>query len=631
MPIGKTLRVRTTVFTVIGVMPPEFTGTQVVVPDFWVGAEMDLLFFGRPGVREKRYNAFGLLLPGVSRSQAESALTAVAVRFSRPRNEQVARVELKDGSGLFSANEEFKTAAGLVFVAFLMVLIIACANLTNLYLARAGSRIHEIRTRLSLGASRGRIVRQLLTESTFIALLGAAGGAGLGAVAVQQAQNYLAPLATGIRIVMRPIEADWRVLLFSAGLGLVAGLAFGLLPAIEITTPSLTIAARREQLFFAGRVRPRRMRKMLIAGQVACSLVLLIIAGILVRHLQSLNMTSIGYDLDRVFDLKLDRPQPALLALLEQQPFVASLSVVQRVPRYGPMSRHAATVDGHSVQLSYNYVGHRYFETLALPVEGRSFTMQEAAGNAKVAVISRATARLLWPGRAPFGRSIRIDQPLGTDAQTVGVYEVIGVAPDVVSGWLFQGKDATAVYFPAAAGHDKVQSAIVRINGQASAIAAIRKLCAGVADATGCEPISLREVSAIWRFPLTAAASVAGALGMLALVLTAVGLYGVVSHSVVQRRREIGVHLALGASSMMVIRRIIGEAWRCVAIGLIVGLPVCLALSRLMVTSVFNIRGFDPMAYVAVSALLGLIVTFACLIPARRAARMDPMVSLREE
>ena len=210
--------------------------------------------------------------------------------------------------------------------------------------------------------------------------------------------------------------------------------------------------------------------------------------------------------------------------------------------------------------------------------------------------------------------------------------QVVGVVPDVVSAWLFEGKDSSMIYLPAAAGQAGIESAMVRITGNpVKTVAAIREFCAGAANATGCEPGSLREVSAMHRFPFQIAAGVAGALGGLALLLTAIGLYSVASYSVVQRRREIGVLLALGASPSQVIRRILSEAWRCVVLGVAVGLPVCLVLSKLAASSVLQIRTFDPGAYLSVPALLIVITTLACAGPARRAARMDPMVSLREE
>lgn len=630
-PIGEKLRVGRTVLTVIGVMRPEFTGTVALVPDFWVGIGTEDALRGRPSMEDSRRDLFGLLAPGVSFERVQAALTVAASHFLRPREDAVGRVELRPQRSLLPEGEGISAAFALVFAAFWTVLFIACANLANLHLARAAARTHEIAMRLSLGASRWRIVRQLLTESTFTALLGAAVGSVLAVVTVQEAHNYAISVSGVGGITLLPVSADWRVLLYSAVLGLVAGLAFGLLPAIEVTSPSLTSSTKRENSSFAGRVRPRRMRNLLIGGQVAASLILLIVGGVLIRNIQRLASVDAGYDLDRVFDLKLDRPAATTLALLGQQPGVAAVTAVAQVPLYGRLGKLSVTAEGRTTLLSYNYVDHRYFETLALPVEGRGFTVTETSARAKVAIVSEATARKLWTRGSPLGQTLAIDSTREGATGAV-VYQVIGVVPDVVSGWLFEGRDSSAIYLPAAAGQAGIDSAMVRITGNPVKTAAeIREFCARSANATGCEPASLREVSAMQRFPFQIAAAIAGALGGLALLLTAIGLYSVASYSVVQRRREIGVLLALGASPSQVIRRILSEASRCVLLGVAAGLPVCLALSKLAASSVFQIRTFDAGAYFSVPALLIVITTFACAGPARRAARMDPMVSLREE
>jgi len=627
-PIGQNLRVRTTVLTVIGVMPSDFTGTVAVVPDFWVGLGTENALRGRASAEDNRRDLFGLLAPDASVGRAQAVLTAAASHFPRP-HEQVNRVELRPQRTLLPDGEGIAAVAALLFAAFWMVLLIACANLANLHLARAAARTHEIAMRLSLGASRWRIVRQLLTESTFTALLGAAGGCVLAIVTVQTAHDYAIALSGVGGITMLPVSADWRVLLYSVALGLVAGLAFGLLPAIEATSPSLTLSTKRENSSFAGRVRPRRMRNLLIGGQVAASLVLLIIGGVLIRNIQRLDSVDAGYDLNRVFDLRLDQPAATTLALLGQQPGVGAVTAAARVPLYGRLDRLPVTVEGRGTLVPYNYVDQHYFETLALPVDGRCFTAAETSARARVAIISQATARKLWIRGSALGQSFAIDStPEGAEA--AGVYQVVGVVPDVSSEWLFKGKDASAIYLPAAAGQAGIESAMVRITGNpAKTAAAIREFCAGVT--TGCEPSSLREVSAMQRFPFEIAAGVAGALGGLALLLTAIGLYSVASYSVVQRRREIGVLLAMGASPSQVIRRILSEALRCVMLGLAAGLPVCLTLSKLAASSVLEIRTFDVGAYFSVPVLLIVITTLACVGPARRAARTDPMLSLREE
>ncbi len=630
--VGHTLRVLSTAFTIAGVMAPEFTGTEPVVPEFWTSAGSFLLLRPRePGSPEPRFDVSGFLRPGVSLSQAQSALLSVASHLDRPEEERIASLELQPRVSLFPQNEDVSTASGLVFGAFLMVLLIACANLANLHLARAASRTQEIAMRLSLGASRWRIVRQLLTESACIGFLGALAALGLAAFGIRQVQDYLFSSMMGVGIALLPVTLDWRVFLYTAVLGILAGIAFGLLPAVEATAPSLTASARRE----FGRLRPRRMRSLLIGGQVAASLVLLILAGVLVRNIRQLDSVDPGYDLDHVMDLRADQPSPALLDRLARLDAIAGISAVSRVPLYGRLDLHAGLVDGKAVSLAYNQVDHRYFETLAVPVlKGRTFTRNETETRARVAVISSATAKKLWPDvPSALGKSVELVAERGDDPRTPGRYEVIGVVPNLVSGWLFEGSDPSAVYLPAAMGAPGVSSIMVRATGNPVAAAtALRTACAESAQTpVGCEPVGLRQIASLQRFPFQAAAAVAGVLGLLALLLTGVGLYGVVNYAVLQRRKEFGIHVALGAAPWQVMSRMLSEAGRCIAGGLLAGLPVCLILSKLGASSVFAIRTFDPWAYAVVPVLLTAISLLACVGPARRAARLDPMRSLREE
>lgn len=624
--VGRSLRIRSVVYTVLGVMGPEFTGTEAAVSDFWAPSGMRVAL--RDGEGEPSFDISGLLQPGVALGEAQAAMTAVASRLPREEARRVAVAELREHRSYLPDNEDLTAAVGMVFAAFLMVLLIACANLANLYLGRAASRTHEIAMRLSLGASRSRIVRQLLTESTLIALVGAAAGLTLASVGIRQVEGYLLSSVMGAGLSVLTVSLDWRVFLYTAGLGLLAGVSFGLLPALESTSPSLTSSAKREFSSFAGRVRPRRMRNLLIGGQVAASLVLLILAGLLIRNIQRLDSVEPGFDLDRVLDVRVDRPSRTLLEALGRLQSVQSISGVSRVPLYGWLGMESARVDGTVTAVASNFVDERYFETLGLVLlQGRGFTRLESDSAAKVAVISAGTAHRLWPRTgSALGRTIEL-------VESQSVYEVIGVVPDVVSGFLFQGKDATAMYVPGTVGSPAIRSAIVRVLGNtAVATAAIRRACAEAGDGSaGCEPLALREVAAMQRFPFQAAAVVAGGLGLLALVLTAIGLYGVVNFLVLQRRREIGVHLALGATPVQMVGRILSEAWWCVVGGILAGLPVCLALSKVAAASVIQVRTFDLGPYVGVPLFLAALSMAACLGPAVRAARMDPTRSLREE
>ncbi len=552
-PIGEKLRVRTTIFTVIGVMPPTFTGAVALVPDFWAGIGMENALRGRPPSPDDRSDVFGLLEHGVSPERLQAVLTGPATHFPRPPARAVARIEVRLKRSLIPDEPAIGMIAALLFMAFWTVLAIACANLANLHLARAAARTHEIAMRLALGASRWRIVRQLLTESAFTATLGAAGGFGLAVGIARVAHDYaVSSGASGITVL--PISTDWRVLLYSLLLGLAAALAFGLLPAIEMTSPSLTLSTKRENSSFAGRIRPRRMRNLLIGSQVAASLVLLFVSAILIRNIQRMASLDAGYDLDRIYDLRLDRPAADTLARIGTQAGVSAVTAVERVPLYGRLDRISVKVGGLVTPLFHNYVDQRYFDVLELPVDGRGFTSAEAAARARVAVISRATARKLWATGSPLDQTFAIAPPDAGSTQAAGVYQVIGVVPDVASGWLFEGEDSSMIYLPAAAGQAGMESAMAHINGApAKTAAALREVCAGMANATGCEPGSLRGISAMQRLPFRIAAQVAGTLGGIALLFTAIGLYSVASYSVVQRKREIGVLLALGASPWQVV------------------------------------------------------------------------------
>ncbi|MBI4907457.1 MAG: ABC transporter permease [Acidobacteria bacterium] len=617
MPVGQMVRARSTWFTVIGVLPPTFTGTEAAVPDFWVPSGMRTAL--RDGLNDHQ-NASLLLRPGIAPSAAESALAAAASRFPRPSEDRVAAVRLHPRATYLSAEtDDAVFVAAILFATFLLVLVIACANLANLFLARTAARAQELKMRSALGAGRSRIIRQLLTESTLLALAGAAAGLALGVLLVGRAHHWLFSIANSAGATVLPLVFDWRVFAYAALLGLLAGCAFGLMPAIDITG-----LQKRH---------PRRLRSILLGGQVAASFVLLILAAILVRNIQRLDSMNTGYPLRPTFDLQFDRTSPRLLARLRALPGVAGVSALQRVPLYGRLHRLPAQTAAQGIPVAYNYVDDHYFHTLGLALTGgRNFYPSETASMAKTAVISQGAAQSLWPNSSAIGRTLTVNVPAEEDRDLTGTYEIIGVVPDVINGWIFEGREPAVVYLPAAAGHPRMGSAIARfLDPSPSMLNAIREVCASGASATGCEPRSLFDVATMQRFPFQAAALIAGALGALALLLTAIGLYSVVSYSVEQRRREIGVLVAIGAQPRQVSARILKEAARCFAVGVAVGLPVCLALSSLAASTALKIRTFDPVAYLAVPAILAAIAALACLVPVRRALRIEPMQALRQD
>lgn len=632
-PIGRPLRIRNTQFTVIGVADPSFTGTSMVVPDAWIPlAFREVITFGDEQ-GPTTYSVAGLLQERVSVQAASAALTAAAVRLPREKDATVREMRLNEVRTFSASEEGISYLANAISLVFFTLLLIACANLASLQLARAASRSHEIGVRLSLGASRARVVRQLLTESFLLALCGTALGLIMALAANDLLHAYLFSRVAEFGIVVAPVALDWRVCAYSTVLATIAAMAFGLLPALQATSMDLTSATKREHSTFAGKLRQHRMRDLLLSGQVAASLVLLIMAGLLLRNLQRLSNVDPGYDMDRVFDLRFrEKITPQFVDLLRRDPQIAAVSVTSRVPLMGVPPRSGLQIPGQTAVVQFNHVDEAYFPALGLSASrGRLFTAQDTAAESRRVVVSETTARNLWPQSDPVGKLLQV--PLDSEAATPGSYEVIGVVPDVMSGLVFRGPDSTMVYFPAAVGSQYSSNILVRSRdaNPPAVHNALRRYCSDHNPPTLCHTVTIRELSALQRFPLEVSSLIAVVLGGIALGLTCIGLYGVVSYSVSQRRREIGIRMAIGATSGLVVRQLLREAGRRVAWGLLVGLPFCLALSRLAASAAIQFHAFDPTAYLLVPAVLAGATLGSALFPAMRAALVDPTISLRQE
>jgi predicted permease len=616
-PIGQTVRLRATTFTIVGVMPEAFTGIEAAVPDFWVHASM------RHTLREDlgtRHGVSALLRPGVRPERAAAVLSAAARRLPRASNDIVEQVEVEAHSSYLSANDEETSVMGpALFATFFLVLLIASANLANLFLARMAARRPEIVTRFSIGAGRARIVRQLLTEAALLGLAAAAVGVTLAMLAVAHLQQWLLSIATQAGAAITPLRFDWRLFAFAAVLGVAAGALFGVLPALD----AVDLVRKRRN----------RLKSWLLAGQVAASLVLLILAGLLVRNVQRLSSVQAGFDLEHTFALQMHPPTAPVVEHLRTQPGVQGVSVVSRAPLMGQVGRYDARIGDLLTRASTMHVDDHYFATTGVAVRsGRAFTATEAASRARVAIVSAGTARSLWPDRSALGQTFTI--AAGDDGEPAwhGTFEVIGVAADVINGFIFQGPEAVMVYLPGAVGQEGMGWGLIRLaDGQAASLEAIRQACRRVPDSPGCSLRSLGDVASMQRFPFRAGAAVAGGLGVLALLLTAVGLYAVVSYSIERRRREIGVLVAIGAQRRHVLARILDEPARCLAWGIGLGLPCCFLLSYLAAATPLNVQTFDVSAYVGVSVLLASIAVLACVLPIRRALQIEPMEALRQD
>lgn len=637
--VGKALSLDGVSFTVVGVTAESFSGLDIVTPDLWLTAPAAEQVLARPpspgtaGRPAGFYNFSALLKPGVSREQAADVLTRALSQL--PAGDPAlrdARVGVRRRTTLMRESEDLAPLALALLAAFGATVLIAGANLTNMQLARGAARARDIALRVSLGATRTRLVRQILTESVLVAALGGVAGYVLAWLTIGWLHAYVFTLVSNAGMTVMAVELDWRAFTFTLGLALLVGCVTGLAPALEATRPGLRQHLAEGAGAAGGGPRPRRLRDALLVAQVGASFVLLVAAGLLLQTAARAERVDVGRDLDRLVDLRFEGPTRALMDRLSASPGVVDVAAASHTPLTGPLPRIAIDVDGRQLRVGFSLADERYFALMETPIRrGRGFGASDAASRARAVIVSAATAHALWPGRDPLGQRVTFSEPPDGNAASAGAYEVVGVADDVVSGLFFQSLDATHVYLPAAVGSPGMSDLIVRLRGDAAgARTALRRVCREFAPG-GCQPASLSEVLAASRVPFTIAARISSSLGGLALTLACLGLYGLVSFTVVQRTREIGVRLALGATRRTVAMEVVGHAVRRVWIGLALGLPLCLALSWLVGAYVLRAGAFDPRLYLAIGSGLLAAATAAAAIPAGRAARVNPLIALRHD
>jgi predicted permease len=632
--IGRTIRLGRTSYTVVGVTAPDFRGVGLITPELWMPLGSHAALMQRPG-GTLRYDVAGVLKTGVSPERASALGSVIVATFDRPLD--------TDRSGRHSLLVESHTSffnfqdgdrnpliilGFLVLGAFGCVLLIACANLASLYVARASARHHEIAIRLSLGASPRRLIRQLLTESLVLAVLSAILGCLLAIVSLGELQDRLFSMMTEAGLTMAPVTVDGRVLAFAICLGVISGLAFGLLPALEATSTNLASSGRRDSLTLGGRIRAQRLTSLLVIAQVTASLILMVLASLLLRAAENASQLEPGYDTASLVDLGFPEPTAAILEQLRRDPRIAAVSSVFHRPLVGNMPRYPMVAAGQTRILRYNIVDDAYFDILPLRLlSGRGFRREEAVNSAPVVVVSEATARAIWPGQNALGRVIEVKQAGGPKA---GTYTVIGVAPDVVSGLFFQGRDQSAVYFPST-DTARVSGILVRPRSTGGgSVEGLQQVCQDIDETVICTPRTLREWVGLVRFPFQAGAIIASALGSLALTLTSIGLYGIVAFAVTQRIREIGLRMALGATPLQGLLLLLRRAMMNVVIGILLGLPVAVFMSH-TAAKLLGLNAFDPVTLVLFPFLLLGITLCAALVPARRATQVDPAEILRTE
>ena len=636
-------------FAVVGVLREEFSGLDDYPKDLWIplSTYAELV---RPDIlganQSRRIEVTVRLRPGVTAAQAEGGLTPMmsALVDAKPDRREL-RAEVRPHATPNRLSLELLTVLTPVFAAFGLVLVTACANVSNVMLSRAIARRREIAVRLSLGASRGRVVRQLLNEGLLIAVLAGVTGLALAAWTLRIGTVLLfstLPPAMAAILRVAPLLFDYRVFLFALIVAAGATLLFALVPALRASRLTLTDALHGDR---AGSSSGSRLRSALVVAQVAVSLVLVVVALTLARNGASMNRIDLGFQTAGVISINIRGDEDALVrplaAALAADPRVGEVAVTGGNPGFErTRAVAAAPASGPSATgTRFSFVSPEYFPMLRIPIrQGRPFSAAEARASARVAIVSAATAAAFWPGADPIGQSIRIERPDGRPVLELPDYPevtVIGVVPDVVSGMLFDGRDAGHIYLPT---HPADPHAIALLMRPRSARdlgpSALQEIFRQAApDPQVFEAIPLGEMRDAQMYPIRAASWIGSILGAIALVLSVSGLYGVLSYTLTQRTREIGIRMALGATGAAVVRLLMGQSARLAGIGAAIGLVLAFSALKVLSSAITlsEVSVLDGMAFAGGVALVTAATAFAAYHPARRATRVDPAVTLRAD
>lgn len=650
--VGKTISLNRLDYTVVGIAPPDFTGTDLGQgPDLWVPMMMhDHVQPGFDWYNTRRglfLNLIGRLKPGVSIEQAQASLTTFASQLAQTysRDNEGRNIKLipllqaridPDGSG------QLLLASGVMMAVVGLVLLIACANIANLLLARASARRKEIAVRLAIGAKRTRLIRQLLTESLLLSLIGGV----IGALVAFWARDLLRsfdPVGGGPNAP--PIATlNLRVLGFTFVLSLLSGVIFGLAPALQTSKPDLVLTLKGDQAIPRRRTFGFNLRKALVVIQVALSLVALIGAGLFVRSLRNAQAINPGFITENIllagFNLGregMTKPQGEnfqrqLVERVNVLPGVQSVTLASSRPFGGGIQRsvflegQAPTPGGRGQLVQVNNVGLRFFATLGIPLlQGRDFTEQDTENTPPVVVINETMAKRFWPGENAIGKRFKF---FGEEFYC----EVVGVTRDTKYNSLTEA-GRPFIYLPLLQNYANNVALHVRTTGDAAQMTtAVRGV---VKDLAGNLPMqNVQTLSERINQSLDGQRSqtqLLSAFGLLALLLSSIGIYGVMAYSVAQRTREIGIRMALGAPKRNVLALVIRQGMMLVGSGVAVGLIAAFALTRLISSLLFGVTAADPMTFVITSLLLIGVAVLASYFPARKATKVDPIIALKYE
>ena len=654
--VGKSVNLNGQPVTIIGVAPKPFFGTFYIVDsELYAPLGMFASSAGSADIltdrTQRQLRVLAHLKPGVSMAQASASLQVIADNLARayPQTDAGLKIDLipEKLARPEAASASFWPVIASVFMFLVgLVMVVTCVNVTNLLLSRASMRAKEMAVRASLGAGRLRLFRQLLTESLLLSALGAVGGALIGLWLMKWVESIRLPGDMALRTVQ---PFDWRMFLFVGSLAAISGLMAGLVPAWRVTRVDLNDTLREGGRSVTGGAAHNRVRSILVVAQTAGSLVVLIMAGLFLRSLQHAQKTDLGFKPDHLLNLTMDVHELGydeqrgtnfyreLGSRVRALPGVESAAFAYSVPMgYYTAGRNPLWNESqHGVPASqvpavgFNKVDVDYFRTMGIQmIRGRAIDERDQSSTLLVEVVNDYLAEKLWPGQDPIGHHFR---PGMDDAPDI---EVVGEAK--YSKRVFIAEDPGPYYYvPLTQNYSSVR--VLHLRSLLPAADVAREVQAQVhaldpnLPVFDVMPMTESLEGGNGYFFMRIAATFAGALGGLSLLLAVVGMYGVISYAVNQRIHEIAVRIALGAQKQNIFGMVIGYGLKLVVAGLVIGVGLAAGLSRFLSALLVNTGAWDPLAYLSASLLLVIVAALGCYVPARRAVRVDPMVALRYE